>query len=107
MTVDSARSVNASCLVSRCPHCGGSGTLRLGGQRYRTCLPCLGQGQTPLLESAITTAKLAGLRAEALLNATGLSGTELGASQLKASEHGATELSPCEFSGAASAAAAR
>lgn len=81
--------------------------LRLGGQRYRTCLPCLGQGQTPLLESAITTAKLAGLRAEALLNATALSGTEFGASQLKAHGHGSAELSPSELSGAASAAAAR
>jgi hypothetical protein len=28
-----------------CQHCGGSGMLRLGGQRYRTCLECLGQGQ--------------------------------------------------------------
>lgn len=29
----------------RCPQCGGSGMLRLGDQRYRTCLDCLGQGQ--------------------------------------------------------------
>jgi hypothetical protein len=28
-----------------CQHCGGSGMLRLGDQRYRTCLECLGQGQ--------------------------------------------------------------
>jgi|GEM_PF-1172112 len=27
-----------------CPRCGGSGTLRHGDQRYRTCLDCLGQG---------------------------------------------------------------
>lgn len=28
-----------------CNRCGGSGKLRLGDQRYRTCLECLGQGQ--------------------------------------------------------------
>jgi DnaJ-class molecular chaperone len=28
-----------------CPHCGGSGILRMGDQRFRTCLECLGQGQ--------------------------------------------------------------
>jgi len=28
-----------------CPRCGGSGTLRLGDQRYRTCLDCLGEGR--------------------------------------------------------------
>ena len=33
-----------------CSHCGGSGMLRLGDQRYRTCLDCLGSGQ-PLLAS--------------------------------------------------------
>lgn len=33
-----------------CPRCGGSGMLRLGDQRYRTCLDCLGSGQ-PLLAS--------------------------------------------------------
>lgn len=30
-----------------CPHCGGSGTLRMGDQQFRTCLDCLGQGQLP------------------------------------------------------------
>ncbi len=30
-----------------CPHCGGSGVLRLGGHRFRTCLECLGQGTLP------------------------------------------------------------
>jgi DnaJ-class molecular chaperone len=30
-----------------CPHCGGSGTLRMGDQQFRTCLECLGQGQLP------------------------------------------------------------
>jgi len=29
----------------QCPHCGGSGTLRLADQRYRTCLECLGRGR--------------------------------------------------------------
>jgi hypothetical protein len=32
--------------------------LRLGDQRYRTCLECLGQGQTPGLSPAATTADL-------------------------------------------------
>jgi DnaJ-class molecular chaperone len=72
MTVDSATLAGAAGQSSTCPHCGGSGTLRLSGQRYRTCLPCLGQGRTPALESAITTAKLAALRAEALRDATEL-----------------------------------
>lgn len=27
-----------------CPVCGGSGSLRLSDQRYRTCLDCLGTG---------------------------------------------------------------
>lgn len=35
-----------------CPRCGGSGTLRHGDQRYRTCLDCLGQG---LLVQLIST----------------------------------------------------
>jgi DnaJ-class molecular chaperone len=79
MTVDPARSANPSSQASMCPHCGGSGTLRLGGQRYRTCLPCLGQGQTPSLKAAITMAKLAALRAEALRNATQFDAGELSA----------------------------
>lgn len=28
-----------------CPRCGGSGTLRMGDEQYRTCLDCLGQGR--------------------------------------------------------------
>ncbi len=28
-----------------CQRCGGSGTLRMGDQQFRTCLDCLGQGQ--------------------------------------------------------------
>lgn len=38
-----------------CPTCGGSGTLRLGDQSFRTCLDCLGQGSLPVLEAAKTT----------------------------------------------------
>ncbi|MFN5193670.1 MAG: hypothetical protein ACK5E6_04475 [Cyanobacteriota bacterium] len=30
-----------------CPVCGGSGSLRLADQRYRTCLDCLGTGSAP------------------------------------------------------------
>lgn len=33
--------------VRCCPQCGGSGQLRLGDQRFRTCLNCLGQGLVP------------------------------------------------------------
>ena len=28
-----------------CCQCGGSGVLRLDGQRYRTCMTCAGQGR--------------------------------------------------------------
>lgn len=28
-----------------CCQCGGSGVLRLDGQRYRTCMDCVGQGR--------------------------------------------------------------
>jgi hypothetical protein len=41
-----------------CPRCGGSGVLRLDGQRWRTCLDCLGQGRITLLRPATTTAAL-------------------------------------------------
>lgn len=37
------RSLAAS--AGACPRCGGSGMLRLGDQRYRTCLDCLGRGR--------------------------------------------------------------
>jgi DnaJ-class molecular chaperone len=62
-----------------CPHCGGSGILRLGGQRHRTCLPCLGQGQTPALQAAVSTGQLAALRAAALAGATEFSAAVCGA----------------------------
>ncbi len=39
--------------VPACSRCGGSGMLRLGDQRYRTCLECLGQGQ--LLQPSLDT----------------------------------------------------
>ncbi len=41
-----------------CPRCGGSGVLRLDGQRLRTCLHCLGQGRLIRLQPATTTAAL-------------------------------------------------
>ena len=34
-----------------CSCCGGSGVLRTEGAAYRTCLECLGQGQTPVFET--------------------------------------------------------
>jgi DnaJ-class molecular chaperone len=33
-----------------CPHCGGSGVLRMSDQRFRTCLDCLGQGHLPVFD---------------------------------------------------------
>jgi hypothetical protein len=36
-----------------CPSCGGSGMLRLGDQRFRTCLDCLGQGRLPALAAVL------------------------------------------------------
>ncbi len=38
-----------------CAHCGGSGVLRMGGHRFRTCLDCLGQGSvaSPLSDSSL------------------------------------------------------
>jgi hypothetical protein len=33
-----------------CPHCGGSGVLRMSDQRFRTCLDCLGQGHLPIFD---------------------------------------------------------
>ena len=30
--------------MSTCTICGGSGIQRVSGQRFRTCLACLGQG---------------------------------------------------------------
>ena len=38
-----------------CRRCGGSGTLRMGDQQYRTCLDCLGQGRlSPGSEQLLT-----------------------------------------------------
>ena len=34
-----------------CSCCGGSGVLRTEAVGYRTCLECLGQGQTPVFET--------------------------------------------------------
>ncbi|MEY3749980.1 MAG: hypothetical protein RLZZ631_1551 [Cyanobacteriota bacterium] len=34
-----------------CSSCGGSGVLRTDSAAYRTCLECLGQGQTPVFET--------------------------------------------------------
>lgn len=42
---DSASSTDASSTEISCRRCGGSGTLRMGDQQYRTCLDCLGQGR--------------------------------------------------------------
>jgi hypothetical protein len=36
---------------STCSCCGGSGVLRTEAAGYRTCLECLGQGQTPVFET--------------------------------------------------------
>ena len=41
--------------MSTCTICGGSGIQRVSGQRFRTCLACLGQGQ---LSAAIQAAPL-------------------------------------------------
>jgi hypothetical protein len=36
---------------SACTCCGGSGVLRTEAAGYRTCLECLGQGQSPVFET--------------------------------------------------------
>ena len=41
-----------------CSSCGGSGLLRLGDQRFRTCLDCLGQGRLPVVPAATTVAEV-------------------------------------------------
>ena len=41
-----------------CPHCGGSGTLRLADQRYRTCLDCLGRGRLVAIGETLPLAAL-------------------------------------------------
>ena len=45
----SQRGAQASGNVCSC--CGGSGVLRTEAAGYRTCLECLGQGQTPVFET--------------------------------------------------------
>jgi len=47
-----------------CPCCGGSGMLRLGDQRYRTCMNCLGQGRLLAATPATTFAEV--LQAEVI-----------------------------------------
>ena len=49
----SSRASTGASGAEACNRCGGSGKLRLGDQRYRTCLECLGQGQ--LLRPASNT----------------------------------------------------
>ena len=44
---DSAGSSAQASTDLSCRRCGGSGTLRMGDQQYRTCLDCLGQGRLP------------------------------------------------------------
>jgi len=41
-----------------CPHCGGSGNLRLADQRYRTCLECLGRGRLVAIGETLPLAAL-------------------------------------------------
>jgi len=36
-----------------CSSCGGSGVLRTEPAGYRTCLCCLGQGQTPVFDTVV------------------------------------------------------
>ncbi|HJN36310.1 MAG: hypothetical protein AB8E74_04575 [Prochlorococcus sp.] len=43
--------------MSICAHCGGSGIQRINDQRFRTCLPCLGQGGFQV-EAALEGAQL-------------------------------------------------
>jgi hypothetical protein len=52
---DSAGSPQPSSAELSCRRCGGSGTLRMGDQQYRTCLDCLGQGRlTPSPANLLT-----------------------------------------------------
>jgi len=46
-----------------CPHCGGSGMLRINVQSHRTCLDCLGGGQRLLTSAHLL--RRGGLRAVA------------------------------------------
>ncbi len=57
LTLPPVQPTPASMAATRtCFHCGGSGVLRLGGHRFRTCLECLGQGELPDRLSAGFTA---------------------------------------------------
>lgn len=42
---------SAQAKSNACSCCGGSGVLRTEAVGYRTCLECLGQGQTPVFET--------------------------------------------------------
>ncbi len=55
--------------VATCNRCGGSGMLRLGDQRYRTCLECLGQGQ--LLQPSLDTLYVPRISVAASVSAAG------------------------------------
>ena len=52
-----------------CPHCGGSGMLRINVQSHRTCLECLGGGQRLLTSADLL--RRAGLRAVVSSSAAG------------------------------------
>ena len=52
---DSAGSPQPSSAELSCRRCGGSGTLRMGDQQYRTCLDCLGQGRLSANSSHLLT----------------------------------------------------
>lgn len=70
MTVDPAPGHANGMDPSPCPHCGGSGLLRLDSQRFRTCLSCLGKGLIVPRGAAISTVQLPTLQAAALLSAS-------------------------------------
>ena len=55
--------------VATCNRCGGSGMLRLGDQRYRTCLECLGKGQ--LLQPSLDTLYVPRISVAASVSAAG------------------------------------
>ena len=53
--IDSAIAAESSSHAVICRRCGGSGTLRMGDQQYRTCLDCLGQGRLSANSSHLLT----------------------------------------------------
>ena len=69
---DSAHTVLStdSAVMHTCTTCGGSGIQRVSGQRFRTCLTCLGTGQltsalqpAPILMNAKPDIEMSRLRA--------------------------------------------